>query len=400
MCNSPHARYRDRLSVLNTDELLIDAIGELGSQRGWWFDRVWSRMTERFKPDAAPFSDFLFESHRPPQAICRVEAFDRRPEPGPFDSPCARTAPGWLRVTRFPSDASLPMLPSVLAAPGRATVVRYHPGSRCTIRFEQDERTLFAKVYADNKGRRVHRAGIALWEAASRGQIGLGVAEPDRWESRTRTLWQHKLAGEPVRDRLSGADGPLLTHRIGRALASLTRAQLPVVEADVLDGAAQMLRSQRHGAELSRQVPRLAGLTSDLLQRLAALHAAKRAPRAPRPIHGAPHPTQWLEDGPRLGLVDFDRLSLGDPELDAGVFLGDLEADGSLKNSVAQIASSFLAGYEQVVGTLDRRLVLAYQVQQQLSKALLAARSVRPDGDDRAERKLRRAIHSLLEDAS
>src|SRR5437762_2185806 len=291
MCDSPHARYRDRLTLLSTDALLTQAITEVGSQRGWWPDLAWSRMSGRFEPHAAAFGEFLFEHHGPPQSICRVEAFDTRRTPTDRDAPCVQTRAGWLRVTRFPSDAELPALPSVLAAPGRATVVRYRPGLRCTIRFEQDERTLFAKVYAGHQGRRVHRAGIALWEAASRGQIDLGVAEPERWESRTRTLWQHKLAGEPVRDRLSGADGPLLTHRMGRALASLTRARLPVVEADVLDGAAQMLRSQRHGTELSRLVPWLAGLIGQLLQRLAALHA-KPAPKEPRPIHGAPHPDQ------------------------------------------------------------------------------------------------------------
>ena len=399
MCDAPHARFRDRLTLLSTDALLTRAITELGSQRGWWADLAWSRMSGRFKPHAAAFGEFLFEHHGPPQSICHVEAFDTRPAPADIDAPCARTAAGWLRVTRFPSDAALPALPSVLAAPGRATVVRYHPRHRCTIRFEQDERTLFAKVYAVNRGERLHRAGLALWEAARRGQIELGVAEPERWEPHTRTLWQHKLAGEPVRDRLSGPDGPLLTHRIGRAVASLSRAQLQADDVDVFDGPAQMLRSRRHGTELSRQVPRLAGPTTELLQRLAALHAGS-APREPRPIHGAPHPNQWLEDGPRLGLLDFDRLSVGDPELDAGVFLGDLETDGSLKNSVTRMANSFFAGYESVAGSLHRGLVLAYRVHQQLTTSLRAARAVRPDGDWRAEKKLHRAIHCLKEGLS
>ena len=176
MCDAPHARFRDRLTLLSTDALLTRAITELGSPRGWWADLAWSRMSGRFKPHAAAFGEFLFEHHGPPQSICRVEAFDTRPAPADIDAPCARTAAGWLRVTRFPSDAALPALPSVLAAPGRATVVRYHPRHRCTIRFEQDERTLFAKVYAVNRGERLHRAGLTLWEAASRGQLELGVA--------------------------------------------------------------------------------------------------------------------------------------------------------------------------------------------------------------------------------
>jgi Phosphotransferase enzyme family len=396
VCNSPHARYRDRLTLLSSDALLTQTITAVGSDRGWWPELSWSRMSARFAPDGRPFGHFLFSHHGPPQAICRVEAFDDRPAPADADAPCVRTAAGWLRLSRFPCDAELPALPALLAAPGRATVVRYHPGSRCTIRVEQDAHTRFAKVYAGNRGRRVHDAGIALWEAVHCGRLELIVAQPDRWDPQTRTLWQHELAGAPVRDRLSGPDGGLLAHRIGRALASLTRVHLPVVDADLADGAAQMRRSARHGAELSRLVPRLAASTAALLERLAAVHA-QAVPRASTPIHGAAHPNQWLDDGSQLGLVDFDRLSIGDPEIDAGVFLGDLEADGSLKPSVAETGRAFLAGYEEVAGTLDRRLVLANQVHQQLSSALRAARSVRADGDDRAERKLRRAIRALNE---
>src|SRR4051794_25084372 len=102
MCDSPHARYRDRLSVLSTDALLTQTITELGSDRGWWPDLSWSRMSARFAPDRAAFADFLFAHHGPPQAICRVEAFDARPAPGNCDAPCVHTSVGWLRVTRFP----------------------------------------------------------------------------------------------------------------------------------------------------------------------------------------------------------------------------------------------------------------------------------------------------------
>lgn len=394
MCDSPHAHYRARLTLLSTDTLLTQAITDLGSDRGWWGDLSWSRMSARFAPDRPAFGDFLFAHDGPPQVICRVEAFQVRPAPIECDAPCVHTSAGWLRVTPFPSDARLNTLRSVLAAPGRATVVRYHPGSRCTIRFEQDGHTLFAKVYADSRGERVHDAAIGLWEAARRGQLELRVAEPGRWDPLTRTVWQHQLAGEPIRDRLSGPDGPMLAYAIGRALASLARVQLPVVDADVSDGAAQMRRLARRAAELSRLVPRLAAPTAALLERLAAVHG-NAVVRHRRPIHGAAHPDQWLADGSRLGLLDFDRLSIGDPEIDAGVFLGDLEADGNLKHSVAETGRAFLAGYEEVAGALDRRLVLAYQVQQQFATALRAARSVRPDGDDRAERKLRRAIRAL-----
>ena len=53
MCDSPHARYRDRLTLLGTDAPLTRAIAGLGSLRGWRPDLAWSRMSERFASRAA-----------------------------------------------------------------------------------------------------------------------------------------------------------------------------------------------------------------------------------------------------------------------------------------------------------------------------------------------------------
>ena len=69
-------------------------------------------------------------------------------------------------------------------------------------------------------------------------------------------------------------------------------------------------------------------------------------PGPPRPIHGAPHPPQWLVDGDALGLIDFDRLALGDPEADVAAFMeaAAAEDDGE------PVAAAFARGY----GALDR----------------------------------------------
>src|SRR5204863_294357 len=88
MCDAPHARYRDRLTLLSTDALLTRAITELGSPRGWWADLAWSRMSGRFKPHAAAFGEFLFEHHAPPQSIGRA-----RPQSSERSGRCAPGPP-------------------------------------------------------------------------------------------------------------------------------------------------------------------------------------------------------------------------------------------------------------------------------------------------------------------
>jgi aminoglycoside phosphotransferase (APT) family kinase protein len=97
----------------------------------------------------------------------------------------------------------------------------------------------------------------------------------------------------------------------------------------------------------------------------------------PRPLHGAPHPPQWLADGDRLGLVDFDRLSVGDPEADVAVYVEGVEDPGA--------AEAFARGY----GPLDARRLAAYRARRRILKALRAATALRPDGDERAARRLR-----------
>src|SRR6185295_6331388 len=97
----------------------------------------------------------------------------------------------WARVTRFPFDPDLPGLADVVrAARGGLTVVRYHPGRRCTLRLVNSERTIFAKVYASNKGARVYREMVGLWRAASDGELQFAVAIPLAWDTPSRTLSQ------------------------------------------------------------------------------------------------------------------------------------------------------------------------------------------------------------------
>ena len=89
--------------------------------------------------------------------------------------------------------------------------------------------------------------------------------------------------------------------------------------------AAALMRSRRHARELAIRVPCLADLLDAIVDRLAELHAQWPS-REPRPIHGSPHPSQWLDAGSAIGLVDFDRFGRGDPELDAGILFADFDA--------------------------------------------------------------------------
>jgi hypothetical protein len=341
--------------------------------------RRWRRTFGRFDPGREPFATLVLESDAAPQAIVRVEAFVyRRP---------------WLVATPFPGDPALRTLPAVLAGRGRAVVVRYRPRLRCTLRVQEGAETRYAKVLPDARGEAIHRRAVVLGDAAEAGALGFAVAEPVRYDERTRALWQRAVAGAPLNGALLGPEGPALALRMGLALGTLATSGLRLPASAEDEGA--RARAGRAGWQLARRVPAVAPTVGAVLRSIAELERGA-GKRRPRPIHGAPRAPQWLLDGDRLGLVDFDGLALGDPERDVASFQVEMEFE---RRAVAgaEVNVAFLTGYEALAGPLDGRRLAAYRAQQRLAKALRAAWAPRPDGDARAARHLTRAVVGLEE---
>jgi aminoglycoside phosphotransferase (APT) family kinase protein len=155
-----------------------------------------------------------------------------------------------------------------------------------------------------------------------------------------------------------------------------------------------MMRSRHVGLELGRRVPLLADRVGRLLDRLATVHE-RVGSRGQRPIHGDPHADQWLDEGERLGLVDFESLALGDPELDAAVFLAELDFEDTRVLPVEELEAAYLAGAAAAGLTLEPDLLRAYRAHKRLAKALRSATSLRVDGDKRAEAHLELAMELL-----
>lgn len=394
MRRSAHARYRSQLTALAADALPVSIVERAGRDRGWWPpERRWIRTYGRFDPHHEPYVIVVLETEQAPQALVRIEVFHKEPGARVADHWCLRDGTvGWLRVSRFTSDPSLPGLVALLANGGRPAVVGYRPSRRCTIRCDRGDDVCYAKVYRGNDGERRHLEGEALWAAATRGELGFRVARPDRWDPLTRTVWQHQVDGDPIGDRLAGSEGARLVHRIGRAAGSL--ACSTVEPRETFDSAAQLASTVQAGAELCARVPHVADTVSALLEKLLfRRHDSGR--RGLRPIHGAPRAKRWLDDGTTLGLLGFDGLAWGDPERDAAAFLGGLEGASDLAVPIGDLAEAFLAGYESVAGPLDRARLAVYRAHQRLATALRNARAVRPDGDACAERDLARVAQCV-----
>ncbi len=371
---SAHERHRLLLDALADGESVRAAVEAAVPGRRW------QQTFGRFEPDGRHgLATIVLETVDEPQAIVRVQAHEG--EDGPR-----------LVVSTSSEDPGLPTLATVIdGAPG-TTIVRYRPYKRCTLRCEIDGVRRWGKVLPEGRAEAIHLDATVLWKASQAGVLGFAVAEPDRYDASTGAVWLGDVRGRPVLDDLLSADGPALAGRLGAALGTLAVSGLEPANAR---RHAPRERAARAARDLSARVPALAGEVARVMAGIDRLHSAAEE-RPPRPIHGSPHPQQWLLDGDRIGLVDFDRLTLGDPELEVAVFQAEMDFE---RTAVARDAvnEAFRHGYESIAGALEPRRLAAYRAEQRLVKARRSAWALRPDGDRRAARHLARAA-ALVED--
>ena len=340
-----------------------------------------------------------FARHHPgqdPWAVCLYEAADGRliridALRGPRVDSVEHATLGPLRFAVFPDDQALKGLGDVLARLEHAQVVRYRPGKRCTLRGFVSGAERFVKVVT--AGERLYRDAITLWNGHLEGALSTAVAEPHAWEHATQSFWQGVVPGRPIVAELCGPQGDRFARRLGTALGELAGSGLKPGSSH--DATEQL---ERTGRAIKRSIlalpalrPRLEAMCDELARRHATLPACRLVP-----IHGAPHMHQWLIDEDRLGLVDFDRFALGEPEFDLSTFVAELDTEKALTRPVEAIESAMIEGYGARGIEIDVARARLYRAHKRLSKVMRTAWSVRADAAQRAERHLRSA-ESLLQ---
>ena len=364
----------------------VDAFVDAICDRDPFLDELgsgWRRSYGRLDPMKTIFATFVYENDD--RAPIRIDvAMDHE-----------QTGPGWRRwARRYDEDPSLRGLKRALTFLGEPTVVRYRPGKRCVIRGRSmhAQKIVYAKTFADQRAEALWRDALQLYEAGSQGRLGFKTAEPAWFDAPSQTIAHYSVAGNPIGAVLASSEGERLAGNLATALASIPRSGIDAPHR--LGAAEQTDRTCRYLRRLARSAPDLSILSKSVLNKFLMGHVAVGEGMT-RPIHGAPHLQQWLYDGSDFALVDFDRFSLGPPELDAATFIGELDfepMDDALRN---QLCASFLNAYEQAVGVLDRKLVALYRAHKHVAKAMKTSLAIRKDRITKARRILEGAAQLI-----
>jgi aminoglycoside phosphotransferase (APT) family kinase protein len=356
-----HARYRDRIAGV----LAEAALGPIGGPPA----TGWTIHMARFQPGRGPWARVVQRGPGPAELVT-TDFYD--------DGPAV--------VRQFPDDAALPSLRHLLASVGEPAVVRYRPDSRCTVRATVTDGVRWLKVYGGGIEAQRADESAARWRASARGELGFVVAEPDHVDVRSAAEWQRAVPGQPIAGALRDTGATQLGRRLGTALATLSRSSL--VPSRTTTRGDELARTGRGIRRVARTVPNLAEALGARAQRLADAVTSLPAARV-LPIHGSPHEHQWLHDGEgRLGLVDFDRWALGEPELDAATFLGELHFEHDLGDGLTELDEAVSEGYAEGALPLDRRVLHWYLAHKLLAKVVRTTFALRVDGDERASRHL------------
>lgn len=292
--------------------------------------------------------------------------------PATGEAPVPFGAEGWqtylpdlrLALELQPPDAALPALP-VLTDPDQARalleqgiragapayrdlqlaavqprVMRYSPGSRCTILYHLEypaERAgdrhgpdiVVAKTYHRDKGRQAYEAMRALWDSPLAAGDVVAIAEPLAFLPEWNVLVQGPVREEQtlqdlIRTALRAGTPEVpaaLDDNLRQAAAGLAALHAaPVAPRDTRVWEDELAEVRQVDDRLTAVVPELVGTLAPLLAELEARAAA--APADPAgPAHGTFRPAQVLLHQGRIGFIDFDSFCRAEPALDVALFV-------------------------------------------------------------------------------
>lgn len=222
-------------------------------------------------------------------------------------------------------------------------VVRYKPGSRCTVLYHleyprgasPDRRwpgLVVAKTYRNEKGKNAFEGMKALWNSALGSSGTVQIAEPLAYDEQERVMIQGPIEEEitlkKFMTRAFRAGTPEAIEAVNRVmqktaagLAELHRTRVHLEKEWHWEN--EMSEVLERIERLSSVHPGLAEAAQPLLDRIQQL-AEACPPDAPVPSHGSFRPAQVLLSKEQIGFIDFDSICRSEPANDLALFLSSV----------------------------------------------------------------------------
>lgn len=219
-------------------------------------------------------------------------------------------------------------------------VMRYTPGSRCTLLYRLSypaglaegrgwPELVVAKTYRGGKGRHAYAGMRALWEAPFAQSGGVSLAEPLAFLPELNVLVQGPIREQQTLQQLIATavhDGAPETAELLSAIVRRTAAGLAGLHrSGVRFGSVRTWEDEL--AEVRGVVDAIASAVPPVAEAAAPLLAWLEARAAGQPAdpimtaHGTFRPGQVLIDQDAIGFIDFDSFCLAEPAMDLALFL-------------------------------------------------------------------------------
>jgi thiamine kinase-like enzyme len=222
-------------------------------------------------------------------------------------------------------------------------VVRYKPGSRCTVLYHLEypqnispapdwPELVIAKTYRNEKGKIAFDGMVALWNSSLASSGTVQIAEPLAYNEQERVMIQGPIREEITLKKFMTAafrtGTPETIEELNQVLRKTAAGLAELHGSNVSLG--KVWNWDDELAEVEERIERLStshsGLTEaahPLLDRLKKL--AEVSPPDPNvPSHGSFRPAQVLLYKDQIGFIDFDTFCQSEPANDLALFLSAL----------------------------------------------------------------------------
>ena len=194
--------------------------------------------------------------------------------------------------------------------------INYHPGQRCTIRYDlywgttelPQRLTLFGKTYRGAEGHDVFARSEYLWNHCSGVVENVLFAQPFGYTSAVQTLWQLGIEGVPLRCVVGENNCDAYLRMVAKGLAMIQDSGVAGLPKWRLDE--YLAEADKKIEKLCRAAPMLVEALNLLAQRI---HRDAPIPSdiPLLPMYGEFHIEQLLAQDGKIAFIDFDEFALG-----------------------------------------------------------------------------------------